>query len=63
MNDSTWGSALQAGVDIPVSRNMYLNFDVKKILVKTPVNYQGNSIGTLKVDPLLISVGLDWRFY
>ena len=61
-DNSSWGGALQVGVDIPVSGNMYFNFDVKKVFIKTNINAGGNSAGTLKVDPLLIGVGLGWRF-
>jgi outer membrane protein len=61
-DSSSWGGALQVGVDVPLSGNMYFNFDVKKVFIKTNVNAGGNSIGTLKVDPLLVGVGIGWRF-
>jgi outer membrane protein len=61
-DSSSWGGALQVGVDVPLSGNMYFNFDVKKVLIKTNINAGGNSVGTLKVDPLLVGVGLGWRF-
>ena len=61
-DSSSWGAAFQVGVDVPLSGNMYFNFDVKKVLIKTNINAGGNSIGTLKVDPLLVGVGLGWRF-
>jgi outer membrane protein len=59
---SSWGAAFQVGVDVPLSGNMYFNFDVKKVLIKTNINAGGNSAGTLKVDPLLVGVGIGWRF-
>ncbi len=58
----SWGGALQAGVDIPLSGNMYFNFDVKKVWIATNINAGGNSLGTLRVDPLLVGVGIGWRF-
>ena len=58
----SFGGALQVGVDIPVSGNMYLNFDVKKVYLETDVSAAGNKVGTFKVDPLLVGVGLGWRF-
>ncbi len=61
-DDSSWGGALQVGVDVPLSGNMYFNFDVKKVFIKTNINAGGNSLGTLKVDPLLVGVGIGWRF-
>jgi outer membrane protein len=61
-DNSSWGAALQVGVDVPLSGNMYFNFDVKKVYIATNINASGNSAGTLRVDPLLVGVGLGWRF-
>jgi len=62
IDSSSYGAALEVGVDVPLSGNMYFNFDVKKVLISTNVNAGGNSLGTLRVDPLLVGVGLGWRF-
>ena len=62
IDKSSWGPALQVGVDIPLTGNMYLNFDVKKVYISTDVALNGNKIGDLKIDPLLVGVGLGWRF-
>ena len=59
---SSFGGALQLGVDIPVAKDVYLNFDVKKVYIKTDVSAAGNKIGTFKVDPVLFGIGLGWRF-
>ncbi len=56
------GLAFQAGVDFPLSKNLYLNLDVKKVYIKTDVIAGGTNIGTFKVDPVLVGVGLGWRF-
>ena len=56
------GGALQLGVDVPISGNMYFNFDVKKVYLETDVSAAGNKVGTFKVDPLLVGIGLGWRF-
>ena len=56
------GGALQLGVDIPLSGNMYFNVDVKKVYLETDVSAAGNKLGTFKVDPLLVGVGIGWRF-
>ena len=56
------GGALQVGVDVPVGKNLYLNFDVKKVYIGTEVYLGGVKQGTFKVDPLLVGVGLGWRF-
>ena len=59
---NSWGGALQVGVDVPLSKNLYLNFDVKKVYIKTDVFAGGAKQGTFKVDPVLVGVGLGWRF-
>ena len=62
LKKDSWGPALQAGVDIPVGKNLYLNFDVKKVYIKTDVSLSGVNKGSFKVDPLLVGVGLGMRF-
>ncbi|MFG6432808.1 OmpW/AlkL family protein [Roseateles sp. LYH14W] len=59
---NSWGAALQVGADIELSKGTYLNFDLKKVNLKTTVYSNGASAGEFKVDPLLASVGLGWRF-
>lgn len=59
---NSFGGALQLGVDIPVAKDVYLNFDVKKVYIKTDVSAAGNKIGTFKVGPVLFGIGLGWRF-
>lgn len=61
-NDS-WGAVVQAGFDYKIDKNLYLNFDVKKINIRTDVFHSGvGNLGTLKVDPLLWGVGVGYRF-
>lgn len=59
---NSFGAALQVGVDIPLSSNLYLNFDIKKVYIGTDVSVGGVNKGSFKVDPLLVGVGLGWRF-
>ncbi len=59
---NSFGPALQVGVDFPLSKNLYLNVDVKKVYIKTDVIAGGAKLGTFKVDPLLVGVGLGWKF-
>ena len=56
------GLALQVGVDIPLAKNLFLNIDIKKVQLGTKVSAGGAQIGKFKVDPLLVGVGLGWRF-
>ena len=59
---NSFGAAFQVGVDIPLSGNMYLNFDVKKVYIGTDVSVAGVDVGSFKVNPVLAGVGLGWRF-
>lgn len=59
---NSWGGALQVGVDIPLNKQWSLNLDVKKVFIKTDVSLKGQDIGTFKVDPVLIGVGVGYRF-
>ena len=62
VDKSSVGGALQLGVDIPLGKNLYFNVDVKKVYISTDVYLSGAKQGTFKVDPLLVGVGLGWRF-
>ena len=62
LDSHSWGGALQVGVDIPLDKNWSLNFDVKKIYIKTDVYTGTTNTGTLKLDPVAASVGIGYRF-
>jgi outer membrane protein len=59
---NSWGGALQVGFDYALDKNWSINFDVKKLYLKTDVSLAGSKIGTLKVDPVLVGVGVGYRF-
>ena len=62
LSNNSVGFALQAGVDIPLTKQVSLNFDVKKLQLKTQVYVDGVDHGTLKLNPLLVGVGVGYRF-
>ena len=62
VNKNSWRPALQVGVDVPLSKGLYLNLDVKKVYISTDVLAAGTKVGKFKVDPLLVGVGFGWRF-
>lgn len=62
VDKDSWGGALQVGVDIPMGGNLFLNFDVKKVYLKTGVYVGTAYAGELRVDPVLVGMGLGWRF-
>ena len=59
---NSFGGALQIGFDYALDKNWSLNFDVKKVYIDTKVSSDGTRIGKLKVDPILIGVGVGYRF-
>ena len=59
---NSYGLAAQVGVDVPLTKNLSLNFDVKKVQIRTDVSAGGTTLGTFKIDPLLVGVGVGWRF-
>ena len=62
IDKNSWGGALQVGFDYALDKNWSLNFDVKKVYIGTDVSAGGSKLGTLKVDPVLIGVGVGYRF-
>ena len=61
-DSSSTGFALQAGADIEIAKNLYLNLDLKRVQIKADVKVNGAKLTTLDVDPTLVSVGIGWRF-
>ena len=59
---NSWGAAWQIGADVEVAKGTYLNFDLKKVDLKTTVYSSGTAAGKFKVNPTLASIGLGWRF-
>ena len=62
VDKNSWGFALQAGMDYEVSKNLYVNFDVKKVQIRTDVSSFGTKVGEFRVDPWLIGLGIGRRF-
>jgi len=58
----SYGAAAQIGADYAIGGGWLLNFDVKKVQIKTKVYSGTTEAGTFKVDPLLVSVGFGKRF-
>ena len=56
---NSFGPALQIGFDYALDKNWSINFDVKKVYIDTNVS---GGIGKFKVDPVLVGVGLGYRF-
>jgi outer membrane protein len=61
---NSWGGALQAGADVQLGRNLFLNFDIKKIWIDTDVKVTatGATAASLKINPLILGVGVGMKF-
>ena len=56
------GLSLQAGVDYAIDKTWSVNFDVKKVQIRTDLKNAAGTLGTVKIDPLLIGVGVGYKF-
>ncbi|WP_429580007.1 OmpW/AlkL family protein [Paraburkholderia youngii] len=61
-DNHSFGPALQAGVDVQLTKKLFLNADIKKIWMKTGTSLDGQSLGTLHIDPLVVGVGIGMKF-
>lgn len=59
---ASFGVAFQIGADYEISKNVYLNLDVKRLDLSADVRSSGVKVGEFKVDPVLIGVGVGYRF-
>ena len=62
VSKSSWGGALQAGVDFQVAKQWFLNVDLKKVWIDTDVKLNGTKLTNARIDPVLFSVGIGYRF-
>lgn len=62
LKHNSYGLAAQLGADIPLGGGWLLNLDAKKVRIGTHVYLGGADKGTFKVDPLLLSAGVGFRF-
>ncbi|MBQ0133490.1 MAG: OmpW family protein [Comamonas sp.] len=65
IDKNSFGAAIQVGFDYALDKNWSLNLDVKKVSLGTKVDATGaglGKLGKLKVDPVLIGVGVGYRF-
>ena len=56
------GPALQAGVDVQVTKSLFVNADIKKIWMHTDASLGGQPLGRLNIDPVVVGLGVGMRF-
>lgn len=62
LDHSSVGLALQAGVDFQIDKRWSVNLDVKKVQIRSDVTISGAKVSAVKIDPLLIGLGVGYRF-
>ena len=68
--DNKFGFALQGGLDYMLTSKYFLNFDIKKIWLKTNVDVDASNVvpgatsvpAKVNIDPLLIGFGVGMKF-
>lgn len=58
----SFGLAAQAGFDVMLDQQWSINVDIKKVQMGTDVRSNGTSVGKFKINPLLVGVGVGYRF-
>lgn len=58
----SWGIAGQAGFDVLVSDNVFLNLDVRYIDIDTKARLDGESLGKVEIDPWVFGGHIGFRF-
>ncbi|HEX7642820.1 MAG TPA: OmpW family outer membrane protein [Burkholderiaceae bacterium] len=56
------GGALQAGVDFKIDKAWSINLDVKKVWIGSDVYAGGAKISAVRINPVLIGLGVGYRF-
>jgi len=60
---SAWGSALVAGIDIPITKSLGAYVDVRKLRIKTTATAAAGVVkSNVRLDPVTLSAGLSLRF-
>jgi outer membrane protein len=62
ITNHSFGPALQAGVDVQVTKSLFVNADIKKIWMHTDATLGGQSLGRLNIDPVVVGLGVGMRF-
>ena len=62
LDNHSFGLALQAGADFKIYKNWSINLDVKKVQIRSDVTSGGAKISRVKVDPVLVGLGVGYRF-
>ncbi|OXS13962.1 outer membrane protein OmpW [Zobellella denitrificans] len=60
--DDSWGLAAQAGLDMRINDNWFVNGSIWYMDIDTDVSVNGNHVDKANIDPVGLMVGLGYRF-
>lgn len=60
--DNSWGLAAQAGLDMAVTENLFVNGSVWYMNIESDVTVNGAFVDKTKINPIGLMVGLGYRF-
>ncbi|WP_424067983.1 OmpW/AlkL family protein [Paraburkholderia sp.] len=62
ITNHSFGPAVQAGVDVQVTKAFFVNADIKKIWMHTDASLGGEALGRLSIDPVVVGLGVGMKF-
>lgn len=64
LDKDSWGAVLQAGFDVEIYKDKFINFDIKKIYIDSDVKLAANGakVSNIRLDPLVVGIGFGWKF-
>ena len=62
LDSTSIGPAVQAGFDYKLADQWFLNVDAKWAQIRSDVKLGGTKVSSVKVDPLLLGIGVGYRF-
>jgi outer membrane protein len=60
--DDSWGYALEAGIDVDITKNLFFNATVWYMDIDSKATSSAAGNFTVNIDPVVALVGLGWRF-
>lgn len=61
--DNAFGAVLQAGFDVGITENTFLNFDFKKVFLDTDVALNGGAVqARAEINPIIAGAGIGIKF-
>lgn len=62
ITNHSFGPAVQAGVDVQITKSWFVNADIKKIWMRTDASLGGEALGRLDIDPVVVGLGVGMKF-